>query len=110
MKEILNLYKNTSLDILKLFNEEDVDTKNLGELLDKRQSILDNLDDNKLKIFAEYYLSNNINEIDKEIKLKLGKKMIQVKVEMTNYNKNKQMNTAYINVNKKNLNLFLKKV
>ncbi|MBQ8997501.1 MAG: hypothetical protein IJ086_02265 [Clostridium sp.] len=110
MKELINLYKNISLEILELFNKEDIDNNKLDKLLDNRENILENLDDDKLKIFAEHYVSNNLNEIDKRIKFKFTKKMIETQLEINNYKKNKQMNTAYININKKNLNLFSKKV
>lgn len=103
-------YKEISVNILSLLNEENINGVKIKENFDKRQNIIDSLDENEAKNFGKLYKSEKIYKLDEEIKIKLENKMLELKKDINEYKKNKVVNSAYININKKNLNLFSKKV
>ena len=103
-------YKEISVNILSLLNEENINGVRIKENFDKRQNIIDSLDENEVKKFGKLYKSEKIYKLDEEIKIKLENKMLELKKDINEYKKNKVVNSAYININKKNLNLFSKKV
>lgn len=103
-------YKKISVNILSLLNEESINDVKIKENFDKRQNIIDFLDENEAKKFGKLYKSEEIYKLDEEIKIKLENKMLELKKNINEYKKNKVVNSAYININKKNLNLFSKKV
>lgn len=103
-------YKEISVNILSLLNEENINDVKIKENFDKRQNIIDSLDEHEAKKFGKLYKSEKIYKLDEEIKIKLENKMLELKKDINEYKKNKVVNSAYININKKNLNLFSKKV
>ena len=103
-------YINISQKILLLLKEDDVNDIKIKEGFDKRQKIINSLNENELKKFGNLYKSEEVYKLDEEIKIELGNKMLEIRKEIAEYKKTKIVNSAYININKKNLNLFSKKV
>lgn len=103
-------YINISQNILSLLKEEDVNDIQIKNSFDKRQEIINSLNEEKLKKFVSLYKNEEVYKLEEEIKIELGNKMLEVRKEIAEYKKTKIVNSAYINVNKKNLNLFSKKV
>lgn len=107
---MINLYKNISLEILKILNEDDIDNEKLEYNIEKRQEIIDSLRNEDLESFKNHYKNSEIIKIDNEIKILLGKKIIEVRKELNSYKTKRSVNTAYVNMNKNNMNIFSKKV
>ncbi|GAA0862734.1 hypothetical protein [Paraclostridium tenue] len=106
MEEVTKRYKQISLDIIeKLENNNAYD---IEKLLDKRQQILDNVSD--IKLFKKRLVEDGIIKIDEKIYKLIEEHIIKVKMEIMEHKKSKQANNSYINYNKKNLNIFNKKV
>ena len=106
MEEVTKRYKQISLDIIeKLENNNAYD---IEKLLDKRQQILDNVSD--IKLFKKRLVEDGIIKIDEKIYTLIEEHIIKVKMEIMEHKKSKQANNSYINYNKKNLNIFNKKV
>lgn len=103
-------YIDISENILLLLKQEEVNDIKIKKYFNKRQKIIDLLDENELKNFVHLYESNKIYEIDDEIKTRLENEILKVKKDIVEYKKTKIVNSAYININKKNLNIFSKKV
>lgn len=103
-------YINISQKILLLLKEEDVNDIKIKDYFDERQEIINSLNEEELKKFGSLYKNEKVYKLDEEIKRELGNKMLEVKKEIAEYKKTKIVNSAYININKKNLNLFSKKV
>lgn len=102
----VQLYKKISLEIVSAINNDEVDL--VGELLDKRQYILDN-EINKESLI-EALKDIGIMEIDKNIQELLVKSISNVKVEIKKHKKSVQVNNSYTNSFSENLNIFYKKV
>ena len=107
---MINLYKNISLEILKILNEDDIDNEKLEYNIEKRQEIIDSLNDEDLESFKNHYKNSEIIKIDNEIKKLLGNKIIEVRKELNSYKIKKNVNTVYANMNKNKLNIFSKRV
>lgn len=103
-------YINISQNILSLIKEKDVNDIKIKDCFDKRQEIINSLNEEELKKFGSLYKNEKVYNLDEEIKRELGNKMLEVRKEIAEYKKTKVVNSAYININKKNLNLFSKKV
>lgn len=106
MKELAKKYKEISLDIIK--NLEKDDSYDVNLLLDKRQGILDSINDRNL--FKQKLVEDGILEIDEKIHYLLKKKIIEVKMEIKEHKKSIQANNSYVNFSKEKLNIFNKKV
>lgn len=102
----VELYKKISLEIISAINNDDVDL--IGELLDKRQAILDNEIDKGDLIESLKY--NGIIEIDKNIQNLLEESISNVKLEIKKHKQSVKVNNSYTNSFKENLNIFYKKV
>lgn len=107
---MIDLYKEISGEILKALSYANVDEYEIEKKLDQRQALIDNLSEKELESFILDYKKGAVYELDKEIKVKLAEAISDVKNEIRQYKTKKAVNTAYVNVNKNNLNLFLKKV
>ncbi len=107
---MINLYKNISLDIIDILNEDDIDNEKLEYNIEKRQKIIDSLNSNSLKDFKNHYKNSEIIELDNKIKSLLEEKIIEVRKELNLYRVKKSVNAVYVNMNKNNLNIFSKKV
>lgn len=103
-------YIDISENILSLLREDDVDDIQIKNSFDKRQEIINSLNEEELKKFGNLYKNEKVYKLEEEIKIELGNKMLEVRKEIAEYKKTKIVNSAYININKKNLNLFSKKV
>ncbi|CEO09592.1 Uncharacterised protein [[Clostridium] sordellii] len=106
MEELAKKYKEISLDIIK--NLEKDDSYDVNILLDKRQEILDSINDRNL--FKQMLVEDGILEIDEKIHSLLKEKMIKVKIEIKEHKKSIQANNSYVSFNKEKLNIFNKKV
>lgn len=106
MKEFAKKYKEISLDIINELEADD--NYDIDELLDKRQEILDNINDKNL--FKQMLVEDGILEIDGKIQSLLKEKIIKVKIEIKEHKKSIQANNSYVNFSKKKLNIFNKKV
>ncbi|MDU6116060.1 MAG: flagellar protein FliT [Paeniclostridium sordellii] len=106
MEKFSKKYKEISLDIIKNFEKDD--SYDINELLDKRQEILDNVNDTNL--FKQMLIESGIHEIDEKIHSLLKGKMIKVKMEIKEHKKSIQANNSYVNFSKEKLNIFNKKV
>lgn len=104
--ENIKLYKEISLEIIKLFENNGLDK--LEYLLNKRQQILN--EELKNEKFKKILVNDGIVEIDKTIHNLLNKSIDEVKHEIREYKVSKQANNSYINFNKEKLNIFNKKV
>lgn len=102
----VELYKKISLEIISAISNDEVDL--IGELLDKRQSILDN-EINKESLI-ESLKDNGIIEIDKNIQKLLEESISNIKSEIKNHKQSVRVNNSYTNNFKENLNIFYKKV
>ncbi|CEQ23818.1 Uncharacterised protein [[Clostridium] sordellii] len=106
MEELAKKYKKISLDIID--NLEKNDSYDINILLDKRQEILENINDRNL--FKQMLVEDGIIEIDEKIYSLLKKKIIEVKMEIKEHKKSIQANNSYVNFSKEKLNIFNKKV
>lgn len=106
MKELAKKYKEISLDIIK--NLEKDDSYDVNLLLDKRQGILDSINDRNL--FKQKLVEDGILEIDEKIQYLLKKKIIEVKMEIKEHKKSIQANNSYVSFSKEKLNIFNRKV
>ncbi|CEP84918.1 flagellar protein FliT [Paraclostridium sordellii] len=106
MKELAKKYKEISLDIIKKLEKDDSYDVNI--LLDKRQEILDSI--NNTNLFKQMLVEDGILEIDKKIHSLLKKKIIEVKMEINEHKKSIQANNSYVSFSKEKLNIFNKKV
>lgn len=104
--ENTKLYKEISLEIIKLFENDGLDK--LESLLNKRQQIL-NVEVKNEK-FKKILVNEGIVEIDKTIHNLLNESIDAVKREIQEYKVSKHANNSYMNFNKEKLNIFNKKV
>ncbi len=102
----LHVYKSISLEIVKA-----LESSNLGlldDLFNKRQSILDNLVDEK--ILKDNSIKSEILDIDNKIKDLLYIEIEKTKHEIKEHKRSMAVNNSYLQNNRENLNIFNKKV
>lgn len=102
----LHVYKSISLEIVKA-----LESSNLGlldDLFNKRQSILDNLVDEK--ILKDNSIKSEILDIDNKIKDLLAIEIEKTKHEIKEHKRSMAVNNSYLQNNRENLNIFNKKV
>ncbi|MGG7096709.1 hypothetical protein [Clostridium sardiniense] len=107
---MINLYKNISLNIIKILNEDDIDDGKLEHNIEKRQEVINSLDERELEDFKKHYKDSQLLQLDNKIKILLEKKIIEVRKELNSYKTKRSINTIYVNMNKNNLNIFSRKV
>ncbi|MPM90796.1 hypothetical protein SDC9_137918 [bioreactor metagenome] len=108
MYKQLDLYKNLSIEILKLLKEDKFDE--IDEMLDRRSLLIEEMNEKQQAEFKKSYIESDIFQIDKEIKSIFEKEIGNIKDEIKNQKKIKQVNYSYINTKKENLNIFNQKV
>ncbi len=108
MYKQLDLYKNLSIEILKLLKEDKFDE--IDEILDRRSLLIKEIHKRQQTEFKKLYIESDIFQIDKEIKSIFEKEIGNIKDEIKAQKKIKQVNYSYINTKKENLNIFNKKV
>lgn len=106
MKDKVDMYMKISLDIIEAFKVEDYDRVDI--LLNKRQDII-NGEEDKVK-FKTFLVEKGVLEIDKEISILFDESIIKIKKEIRKYKVTKIANNSYTNSNRKNLQIFHKKV
>ncbi|MEN8076975.1 hypothetical protein ABFP60_08420 [Clostridioides difficile] len=107
---MINLYKEISKEILKILEADNIEDIKLVENFNKRQELIDSLSLEELSDFKRAYSDEKVYKLDKEIKFKLGQQMIATKKAISEFKVGKKANSVYANMNKNNLNIFLKKV
>lgn len=107
---MMDLYKEISEEILKILSYSNIDEDEIEKKLDKRQALIDSLNEKELKNFILAYREELIYEVDKKIKYKLEEAILNVKKQIREHKTQKVVNKAYIKNGKNNLNLFTKKV
>lgn len=108
MYKQLDLYKNLSIEILKLLKEDKFDE--IDEMLDRRSLLIEEMNEKQQAEFKKSYIESDIFQIDKEIKSIFEKEIGNIKDEIKKQKKIKQVNYSYINTKKENLNIFNQKV
>lgn len=110
MKDKINKYKEISNKILNLLKNNDVDENKIDEYFRERDIFIKSLDEeSKIDEFRDVY-SKELQGIDEEIKILLQYSIDNVKQEIVEYKKSKNVNFTYANMNKSNLNIFSKRV
>lgn len=108
MNNYIDLYKHVSNEILEDLKCDKLE--NLDEYFEKRENIINDLEENEsINEFKRIY-KKNIYDIDNEIKVLLQEKILRVKKEIAEYKKSQNGNFTYTNMNKTNFNIFSKKV
>ena len=107
---MIEKYRSVSEEILKIVSNKEVNDYRLKEKLKERQEIIDGLEEEKLSLFRDKYKNCGLYELDKKISIILVERIKAVKKELDEYRAKKQVNTAYVNVNRNSLNIFYKKV
>ena len=107
---MINKYRGISDEIFNMINVEEFDHIKLGEKLQERQIIIDNLKEDEFEKFGQAYKESGLYKLDGEIKVKLRERIVEVKKELQEYKAKRMVNTAYTNMNRNNLNIFYKKV
>ena len=107
---MINKYRGISEEIFNMINVEEFDHIKLGEKLQERQIIIDNLKEDEFEKFGQAYKESGLYKLDGEIKVKLRERIVEVKKELQEYKAKRMDNTAYTNMNRNNLNIFYKKV
>lgn len=107
---MINKYRGISEEIFNMINVEEFDHIKLGEKLQERQIIIDNLKEDEFEKFGQAYKESGLYKLDGEIKVKLRERIVEVKKELQEYKAKIMVNTAYTNMNRNNLNIFYKKV
>jgi hypothetical protein len=108
MYKQLELYKNLSMELLDLLKRDEFDE--IDKILDKRNSVIEELDKKQRTKFKKLYIESNTHDIDKEIKNIFEKKIVNIKYEIKTQKKVRQANYSYIKIKQENLNIFNKKV
>lgn len=106
MIESAKLYKDLSLQIMDIFQNNELDK--LDKLLNQRQQILDK--QYNIAEFKQILIENGILEIDKKIYDLLSVNIQEVKSEIREHRISKQVNNSYMNFSKEKLNIFNQKV
>ena len=107
---MINKYRGISEEIFNMINVEEFDHIKLGEKLQERQIIIDNLKEDEFEKFGQAYKESGLYKLDGEIKVKLRERIVEVKKELQEYKAKRMVNAAYTNMNRNNLNIFYKKV
>lgn len=107
---MINKYRGISEEIFNMINVEEFDHIKLGEKLQERQIIIDNLKEDEFEKFGQAYKESGLYKLDGEIKVKIRERIVEVKKELQEYKAKRMVNTAYTNMNRNNLNIFYKKV
>lgn len=107
---MINEYKEISERIFKIVSKDNVDENKLAVELENRKQLIEFLNEYDLQVFREKYKSEEIYKLDEVIKVKLKEQILAVRKELSEFKLNKTVNTAYVNMNKNNLNIFSKKV
>ena len=102
----INLYKSISLEIVEALENNNLEL--LEELFKKRQTILDNIKDEK--ILKENSIKSQILDIDNKIKTLLSIEIEKTKQEIKEHRRSMAVNNSYLQNNRQNLNIFNKKV
>ena len=108
LKEKLNEYYKITKEIEKMLDEnkyEDISSK-----LDKRQLIIDSINDKDRERANEMYINLEIDKIDKKIRATIMQFLDETKEEIKKYRKTKTVNSIYTRNSKEKLNIFSKKV
>lgn len=108
LEDKLNLYKEISLQIIRLIEEEEY--KYISDRLDDRQKIINSIDENDKENFMSIYSNMRLIYIDNKIQSTLQKNLLEVKKELHEYKLTKQVNTMYSKLNREKVNIFNKKV
>ncbi|NMS89691.1 flagellar protein FliT [Clostridioides difficile] len=108
LEDKLNLYKEISLQIIKLIEEEEYQC--ISNRLDDRQKIINSIDENDKENFISIYNDMKLIYIDSKIQNTLQKNLLEVKKELHEYKLTKQVNTMYSKLNREKVNIFNKKV
>lgn len=108
LEDKLNLYKEISLQIIGLIEEEEY--QYISNKLDDRQKIIDSIDEKDKENFISIYNNIKLIYIDNEIQKSLQKSLLEVKKELHEYKLTKQVNTMYSKLNREKINIFNKKV
>mgnify|MGYP006954073405 FL=1 len=103
---MINKYRGISEEIFNMINVEEFDHIKLGEKLQERQIIIDNLKEDEFEKFGQAYKESGLYKLDGEIKVKLRERIVEVKKELQEYKAKRMVNTAYTNMNRNNLNIF----
>ena len=106
MTEKIDLYKKTSLELLELLKNEELDS--IDEKLEQREVILKDIGD--INEFRRLASENGVIVLEKEISHLFNTKVNEAKQELIEYRKSKQANSTYKNLSKEKLNIFNKKV
>ena len=106
MKDKVDMYMKISLEIIEAFKVEDYDRVDV--LLNKRQDII-NEEENKEKLKI-LLVEDGVLEIDKQISILFDESIMKIKKEIRKYKVTKIANNSYTNSNRKNLQIFHKKV
>lgn len=109
MKNIVNLYKEISNNLIDILKSDEVDNDKLDKYLDERHQLLTNVAEEEKSDFIKEYKCN-LESIDIEINRFLQNHLDDSKRELANFRKNQNGNIAYANMNKTKLNIFYKKV
>lgn len=104
----LSVYKEISIQILNSLDQEDYG--DIDNMLEERQKILVNINEESKVDFMESYNKMNIIALDEDIERLLYEKIREVKKELHEYKLTKQVNTMYSNLNREKINIFNKKV
>ncbi|CCJ33791.1 flagellar protein FliT [Caloramator australicus] len=104
--DILAQYKNISLEILKALSDDEFD--NLDTLLDKRQALIDILNNKNKNQIKKIIEDLNLLELETKIQNLLNEKLQSLRNQLKNFNEKKSAAKAY--TNKENLDsIFLNK-
>lgn len=108
LEDKLNLYKEISLQIIRLIEEEEY--KYISDRLEDRQKIINTIDENDKENFMSIYSDMKLIYIDNKIQSTLQRNLLEVKKELHEYKLTKQVNTMYSKLNREKVNIFNKKV
>ncbi|MCC0644157.1 MULTISPECIES: flagellar protein FliT [unclassified Clostridioides] len=108
LEEKINLYKDISLQIIKLIEKEEY--KNISNRLNDRHNIINSISEVDKNDFIQLYNDMELIAIDDRIRNSLQEQLSEVKKELHEYKLTKQVNTMYYSLNREKVNIFNKKV
>ncbi|MCC0632903.1 flagellar protein FliT [Clostridioides sp. ZZV15-6388] len=108
LEEKINLYKDISLQIIKLIEKEEY--KNISNRLNERHNIINSISEVDKNDFIQLYNDMELIAIDDRIRNSLQEQLSEVKKELHEYKLTKQVNTMYYSLNREKVNIFNKKV
>lgn len=110
MKDSVKKYKDISDEILRILSSSDIDDQKIDKCFQDRQMIIDKIsEENKIDEFRKIYKEELYKE-DENIKNLLQNNINDLKKEIIQHKKSKNVNFNYTNMSKSNLNIFSKKV